>query len=136
MTSWRPTPALVRACLLGLGGVSLGIVLGQEVLAVLCAPFVVLAATGLAGRPRRRPQVAARLDHRRLHEGQGATSRLDVDDLAGVEHVTRVAARAAHVASARRRTARSAPSSTRDCRPSASARVAGVAAPWAPSASR
>ena len=98
VTSWRPTPALVRACLLGLGGVSLGIVLGQEVLAVLCAPFVVLAATGLASRPRRSPQVAAHLDHRRLHEGQGATSRLDVDDLAGVEHVTRVAARAAHVA--------------------------------------
>jgi uncharacterized protein (DUF58 family) len=98
VTSWQPTPALVRACLLGLGGVSLGIVLGQEVLAVLGAPFVVLAVTGLAGRPRRSPQVAAHLDHRRLHEGQGATSRLDVDDLAGVEHVTRVAARAAHVA--------------------------------------
>lgn len=98
MTSWRPTPALVRACLLGLGGVSLGIVLGQEVLAVLGAPFVVLAATGLAGRPRRSPQVAAHLDHRRLHEGQGATSRLDVDDLAGIEHVTRVASHAAHVA--------------------------------------
>jgi len=98
VTSWRPTPALVRACLLGVGGVSLGIVLGQEVLAVLGAPFVVLAATGLAGRPRRSPHVAARLDHTRLHEGQGATSRLDVDELAGVEHVTRVAARAAHVA--------------------------------------
>ena len=98
MTSWRPTPALVRACLLGLGGVSVGIVLGQEVLAVLGAPFVVLAATGLVGRPRRGLEVAARLDHRRLHEGQGSTSRLDVDDLAGVEHVTRVAARAAHVA--------------------------------------
>ena len=100
MTSWQPTPALVRACLLGLGGVGFGIVLGQEVLAVLCAPFVVLAAVGLAGRPRGKPEVTARLDHRRLHEGQGTTSRVEVDDLAGVEHVVRVAARAAHVASA------------------------------------
>jgi uncharacterized protein (DUF58 family) len=100
VTSWQPTPALVRACLLGLGGVSLGVVLGQEVLAVLCAPFVLLAAAGLAAHPRRRPRVTARLDHSRLHEGQGTTSRLEVDDVAGVEHVTRVAARTAHVASA------------------------------------
>ena len=33
MTTWRPTPALVRACLLALGGVAAGLVLGQEVLA-------------------------------------------------------------------------------------------------------
>ncbi len=98
MSSWRPTPALVRSCLLALGGVTGGIVLGQEVLVVLAAPFVVLAAMGLAGRPRTAPQVSARLDHYRLHEGQGTTSRLVVDDLTGVEHVTRAAARALHVA--------------------------------------
>ncbi len=98
MTSWRPTPALVRACLLALGGVTGGVVLGQEVLVVLAAPFVVLAAMGLAGRPRHAVRVTARLDHHRLHEGQGSTSRLEVDDLTGVEHVTRVASRAAHVA--------------------------------------
>ena len=98
MTSWRPTPALVRACLLALGGTTGGVVLGQEVLVVLAAPFVVLAAMGLAGRPRHDVRVAARLDHHRLHEGQGTTSRLEVDDLAGVEHVTRVASRAVHVA--------------------------------------
>ena len=98
MSSWRPTPALVRACLLALGGVTGGIALGQEVLVVLAAPFVVLAAMGLVGRPRTAPRVSARLDHHRLHEGQGTTSRLEVDDLADVEHVTRVAARAVHVA--------------------------------------
>ena len=97
MTSWRPTPALVRSCLLALGGVTGGIVLGQEVLVVLAAPFVVLAAMGLAARPRTTPQVSVRLDHHRLHEGQGTTSRLVVDDLAGVEHVTRVARPAVHV---------------------------------------
>jgi uncharacterized protein (DUF58 family) len=97
VSSWRPTAALVRSCLLALGGVTGGIVLGQEVLVVLAAPFVVLAAMGLAGRPSTAPRVSARLDHHRLHEGQGTTSRLEVDDLTGVEHVTRVAARAAHV---------------------------------------
>lgn len=97
MTSWRPTPALVRACLLALGGTSGGVVLGQEVLVVLAAPFVVLAVMGLAGRPRQPVRVSARLDHLRLHEGQGTTSRLEVDDLTGVEHVTRTAAPTGHV---------------------------------------
>jgi uncharacterized protein (DUF58 family) len=98
VTSWRPTPALVRACLIALGGIAGGVVLGQEVLVVLAAPFVVLAAVGLTSRPRQAPRIVARLDHHRLHEGQGTTSRLDVDDLTGVEHVTRVGARTAHVA--------------------------------------
>ncbi len=98
MTSWRPTPALVRACLLALGGVTGGIVLGQEVLVVLAAPFAVLAASGLLGRPRTTPVVSAQLDHVRLHEGQATTSRLVVADLEGVEHVTRVTAAAPHVA--------------------------------------
>lgn len=98
MTSWRPTPALVRACLLALGGVTGGVALGQEVLVVLAAPFAVLAVMGLAGRPRTAPRVSARLDHYHLHEGQATTSRLLVDDLAGVEHVVRVAAAAPHVA--------------------------------------
>lgn len=98
MSSWRPTPALVRACLLAFGGVVGGVALGQEVLVVLAAPFAVLAAVGLAARPRTAPKVSARLDHYQLHEGQATTSRLLVDDLSGVEHVTRVAAPAPHVA--------------------------------------
>ncbi|MBC2933912.1 DUF58 domain-containing protein [Nocardioides sp. zg-1228] len=98
MTGWRPTSALVRACLLALGGICGGVALGQEVLVVLAAPFVVLAAMGLASRPRGPVRVGARLDHHRLHEGQGTTSRVDVDDLTGVEHCTRVAAATAHVA--------------------------------------
>src|SRR6476620_5470683 len=91
MTTWRPTPALVRACLLTLGGITGGVVLGQEVLVVLAAPFAVLAAMGLAGRPRTAPRVSAELDHVRLHEGQSTSSRLVVPDLEGVEQVTRVA---------------------------------------------
>lgn len=97
MTTWRPTPSLVRSCVVALGGLAGGVVLGLEVLVVLAAPFVVLAVMGLMGRPDHTPRMDTRIDHHRLHEGQGTTSRLAVDDLAGVEHVTRVAAPAAHV---------------------------------------
>ncbi|MDZ5662729.1 DUF58 domain-containing protein [Nocardioides sp. zg-1308] len=98
MTPWRPTPSLVRSCLLALGGLAGGVVAGLDVLVVLAAPFVVLAAAGVLGRPRHLPRVASEIDHHRLHEGQGTASRLVVDDLTGVEHVTRVAAPAPHVA--------------------------------------
>lgn len=97
MTTWRPTPSLVRACLLAFGGLAGGVLLGLDVLVVLAAPFVLLAAMALLARPRHAPAVHTRIDHHRLHEGQGTTSRLVVDDLSGVEHVTRVAAPSAHV---------------------------------------
>ena len=40
MSSWRPTAALVRSCLLALGGVTGGIVLGQEVLVDLALTLI------------------------------------------------------------------------------------------------
>lgn len=98
MTSWRPTAALVRASLLGLGGTAVGLLLGQEVLVVLAAPFVLLAVMGLAHRPGHDPAPSTALDHVRLHEGQGTTSRLLLGDAREVEHAVRVAARAPHVA--------------------------------------
>lgn len=98
MTTWRPSPSLVRACLLALGGLAGGVMAGLDALVVLAAPFVVLAGMGLLGRPRRVPTVRTQIDHHRLHEGQGTTSRLVIDDLADVEHVTRVAGAAPHVA--------------------------------------
>lgn len=98
MTTWRPTPALVRACLLALGGTCAGLALGQVVLVVLAAPFVLLAALGLAAHPRHPVRVRSQVDHVQLHEGQGTRARLLVDDLDGVEHVTRTAARVPLVA--------------------------------------
>jgi len=98
VTTWRPSPSLVRACLLALGGIAGGVVLGLEVLVVLAAPFVVLAGMGLMARPRQTPAVNTRIDHHRLHEGQGTVSRLAVAEVTDVEHVTRVASPAAHVA--------------------------------------
>ena len=91
MTTWRPTASLVRSCVLGLGGLTVGIVWGQEELVVLGAPFLVLALLGLLARPVSDPGVRHRLDHHRLHEGQGTVSRLEVAVPDGVEHVTRVA---------------------------------------------
>jgi uncharacterized protein (DUF58 family) len=98
VTSWRPTPSLVRACLFALAGLAGGVAAGLDVLVVLAAPFVLLGVMGLLGRPRHTPTIRSQIDHHRLHEGQATTSRLVVDDLTGVEHVTRVAARAPHVA--------------------------------------
>lgn len=98
MTGWRPTPSLVRACLLALSGLAGGVAAGLDVLVVLAAPFLVLGVMGMLARPRHTPTVRTQIDHHRLHEGQGTTSRLVVDDLSGVEHVTRVAAQAPHVA--------------------------------------
>ena len=96
--TWRLTPSLVRACLLALVGLAGGVLAGREVLVVLTAPFVLLGVMGMLARPRHEPTIRTQIDHHRLHEGQGTTSRLVVDDLTGVEHVTRVAAPAPHVA--------------------------------------
>ena len=97
MRAWRPTPSLVRACLISLVGLAGGVVAGLDVLVVLAAPFVLLATMGLLGRPRSTPEIHTQIDHHRLHEGQGTTSRLVVDDLDDVEHVARVAGPAPHV---------------------------------------
>lgn len=74
-------------------------VLGAAPVAVvLGAPFVLLAALGLLHRPGSRPDVTAHLDQTSLHEGQGTTSRLEVDDVGDVEHVARAVVRPPYVA--------------------------------------
>jgi uncharacterized protein (DUF58 family) len=98
MTTWRTTAALSRALAIGGLGLATAVLFGEPVLVVLTAPFLVLGALGLLHRPSSRPRVSTRLDHTVLHEGQGTRSRLSVDDLTGVEHVTRIAGRVPHVA--------------------------------------
>ena len=98
MSTWRPTPALVRAVLVALGGLAGGLLLGSPALVVLASPFTVLAVLGVLSRPRTQPSCTTTLDHHRLHEGQGTASRLVLADAAGVEHATRVAAPAPYVA--------------------------------------
>jgi uncharacterized protein (DUF58 family) len=98
VTSWRPTAALVRAVLLALGGFAGALLTGSPSLVVLAAPFALLAGLGVLSRPRTEPGPRTRIDHHRLHEGQGTAARLELADGAGVEHVTRVAAPVHHVA--------------------------------------
>lgn len=98
VSRWRATAALSRSLVVGACGTGWAVVFGEPVLMVLAAPFVLLGALGLAHRPGTAPRVVARVDHAALHEGQGTVSRLEVADADGVEHVTRVAARAAYVA--------------------------------------
>lgn len=98
MTRWQVTGALSRSASLSAAGVGLAVLLGDPVLVVLVAPFLLLTGLALVHRPRSSPRIAARLDHDSLREGQGTRSRLDVDDLGGTEQVTRVAVAVPHVA--------------------------------------
>ncbi|MCW2798251.1 DUF58 domain-containing protein [Nocardioides sp.] len=98
MTGWRATAALSRALVVGGVGIGFAVLAGEPVLVVLTAPLILCAALGLAHRPVGTPRLATRLDHYSLHEGQGTTSRLVLQDADDVEHVTRVAAGAPYVA--------------------------------------
>lgn len=91
MTGWRPTAALGRSLVVGVGGTAIALVAGEPVLVVLAAPFVVLAALAAVHRPRSTPTVRATIDHPWLHEGQATTCRLELRDADGIEHLARVA---------------------------------------------
>jgi uncharacterized protein (DUF58 family) len=97
VSSWRATAALSRALVVGAVGIGTAVLAGEPVIVVLVAPLVVCGALGLAHRPTGSPRLATRLDHHSLHEGQGTTSRLVLDDGGDVEHVTRVAAGSPYV---------------------------------------
>lgn len=88
---WRPTAATSRAAVIATAGAVAAVLAGRPTLLVLVAPLVVAAALALAGRPRTTPVIRTVLDHRALHEGQGTTARLVLNDADDVEQVTRVA---------------------------------------------
>lgn len=98
MTGWRATGALGRAASLAALGLALAVLFGDPVVLVVSSPFLLLAALGLLHRPRTAPRIASHLDHHTLHEGQGTSSPLFIDDLAGVEHVARLASSVPYVA--------------------------------------
>lgn len=98
MSEWQVTASLARALLLAAVGVGLGLVLGSPVAVVLVAPLVVAGAAGVLSPPRERPHIRPGATYGLLYEGQGATSRLDLQAAGDVEVVTRVAAPAEHVA--------------------------------------
>ena len=98
MSTWHTTAALSRTAALGALGVATAVLFGEPAVMVLTAPFLLMGALGLLHRPTSTPVARTVLDHAVLHEGQGTRSRLVVSDLAGVEHVTRIAATVPHVA--------------------------------------
>ncbi len=95
---WHPTPALARAIIVGATAVVAAVVGASPAVMVLGTPFVLFACFGLLHRPDSEPRVEATLDERSLHEGQGTTSRLRLQQGEDVEHVARAMAPSSYVA--------------------------------------
>ncbi len=100
MTAWLATTSLVRALFLAALGLGMGVALGDPTPLIVAAPFALVVAMGLLTRPRTDPpEMYTRIDHPQLHEGQGTRTRLVFSTVPeGIEHITRVAIPAEHVA--------------------------------------
>ena len=75
---WRPTFALTRAALVGLGGVVIAVALGRPDLIVLTGPLLAVAAWAAWHRPSERPAYEHRWSTMAIREGEttGLTVRL------------------------------------------------------------
>jgi hypothetical protein len=76
---WRATPAHVRALLVGLVSVGVGVVMRRPDALVLGAPLVVVAIWGTLRRPAESPVVHAGAAHPVLREGQATRWVLTVE---------------------------------------------------------
>ncbi len=85
--SWRPTPAQVRATLIGLLLLVVGLLLRRPDAVALAAPLLVVAVWALAVRPDRAPVVNAWVRHTVLREGQTTAWTTTVEQGPGVEEV-------------------------------------------------
>lgn len=90
--SWEPTGGLARAVVVGLAGLGWSVVAGEPALLVLTAPLLLAAVPAVLRRPRSTPSLWGDVDRASMHEGQGATLSLDLQEAlpAEVEQVTRV----------------------------------------------
>jgi uncharacterized protein (DUF58 family) len=84
---WRATPAHVRALLVGLVSVGLGVVMRRPDALVLGAPLLVVAIWGTVRRPTGSPVAHAGAAHPVLREGQATRWVLTVEVGDGVEEV-------------------------------------------------
>jgi uncharacterized protein (DUF58 family) len=82
VSDWQPTPALVRAVLLGAGGLLFAVLFHRPDVLVLSVPFVTVGLWGALGRPRTEPQMDVRVSTSTLKEGEGAAVRLDISGVA------------------------------------------------------
>ncbi|MET1058346.1 MAG: DUF58 domain-containing protein [Nocardioides sp.] len=98
MNLWEPTPALRRATAVTAVALGLALLLGEPVLVVLAAPFLLCSVLGVVHRPASSPRVRSWVDQATLHEGQGTVSRLLIDDAEGAEYLVRRTAPTPYVA--------------------------------------
>jgi uncharacterized protein (DUF58 family) len=83
---WRPTAALVRACLASAALAAVAAGFGRPDLLVLATPLVVHASAGLVRRPSAAPTVASRLAHAAVREREATTLHVRLDGADQVEH--------------------------------------------------
>jgi uncharacterized protein (DUF58 family) len=98
MRDWRVSAPLARALVVAVVGIGVALILGRPVAVVLVAPLVVVAAAGVLTKPTALPHVSPATTYALLQEGQGTSSRLEIEPADEVEVVTRVAAQADFVA--------------------------------------
>ena len=94
---WRPTGALSRALVIAAVAIAVALLVGDPSLVVIAVPFVLLATLGLMHRPSGTPRLVSQVDHQTLHEGQGTTSRLVVEDAEDAEWLTRASGQPPYV---------------------------------------
>ncbi|NNM46081.1 DUF58 domain-containing protein [Knoellia koreensis] len=85
--TWRATPAQVRATLVGLLLLVIGLLLRRPDAIAFAAPLLVIAAWALATRPERAPVVHAWVRHTVLREGQTTAWTTTVERGPGVEEL-------------------------------------------------
>jgi uncharacterized protein (DUF58 family) len=80
---------LRRATAVAAAAVGLALIIGQPVMVVLVAPLLLCSVLGVVNRPTSRPRIRSAVENTTLHEGQGTTSRLLLDDTEGSEYLVR-----------------------------------------------
>jgi uncharacterized protein (DUF58 family) len=87
---WRATGALRRSVTLGVGGIAVGVTLGEPAVLVLTVPLLLVSLPAVLRRPRATPVVETAVPSASPREGEALAVELRVDDDADVEQVTRV----------------------------------------------
>ena len=85
--TWRPTPALTRATVVGLALVVFGVLVRRPELLVLGTPLFLVSLWSFTTRPEQPPVVAAGPRHLTLREGQATRWVAEVQPSPGVEDV-------------------------------------------------
>lgn len=77
---WRITHAHVRACLLGIAIVAIGLLAARPDLVVLGAPLLIIAVWGAVTRPSQQPTFHVHIEAERLREGQTTVVRANAGE--------------------------------------------------------